>query len=169
MSLNLLAHKRGLYYARALMVAESNSCLIEQWSRVFPIRLETSHLDVSRWLCYVVTMTIVWPLGTPGERYLHGVRCIDTDDVMYLLNRYFAQVGELIERNDGYIDKFVGDGLMAIFGVGGRADAPILSAAPASGRGVQLSWNVPASGSVRASALNGITARLRCNGCVVVL
>ena len=38
-------------------------------------------------------------------------------DVMYLLNRYFAEVGELIERNDGYIDKFVGDGLMAIFGI----------------------------------------------------
>jgi len=72
-------------------------------------------------------MTIVWPLGTPGERYLHGARCIDTDDVMYLLNRYFARVGELIERNDGYIDKFVGDGLMAIFGVGGQPDAPILS------------------------------------------
>jgi class 3 adenylate cyclase/nitrite reductase/ring-hydroxylating ferredoxin subunit len=48
-------------------------------------------------------------------------------DVMYLLNRYFAQVGELIERNDGYIDKFVGDGLMAIFGVDGQADAPIRS------------------------------------------
>jgi class 3 adenylate cyclase/nitrite reductase/ring-hydroxylating ferredoxin subunit len=46
-------------------------------------------------------------------------------DVMYLLNRYFAQVGELIERNDGYIDKFVGDGLMAIFGVEGQPDAPI--------------------------------------------
>ncbi len=48
-------------------------------------------------------------------------------DVMYLLNRYFAQVGELIERNDGYIDKFVGDGLMAIFGVEGQHDAPIRS------------------------------------------
>lgn len=48
-------------------------------------------------------------------------------DVMYLLNRYFAQVGELIERNDGYIDKFVGDGLMAIFGVNGQPDAPIRS------------------------------------------
>jgi class 3 adenylate cyclase len=66
-------------------------------------------------------MTIVWPLGTPGERYLHGVRCIDTDDVMYLLNRYFAQVGELIERTDGYIDKFVGDGLMAISASEGNA------------------------------------------------
>ena len=48
-------------------------------------------------------------------------------DVMYLLNRYFAQVGELIERNDGYIDKFVGDGLMAIFGVEGQTEAPIRS------------------------------------------
>ncbi len=48
-------------------------------------------------------------------------------DVMYLLNRYFAQVGELIERNGGYIDKFIGDGLMAIFGVEGQPDAPIRS------------------------------------------
>ena len=48
-------------------------------------------------------------------------------DVMYLLNRYFAQVGEVIERNGGYIDKFVGDGLMAIFGIDGQADAPIRS------------------------------------------
>ena len=48
-------------------------------------------------------------------------------DVMYILNRYFTQVGELIERNDGYIDKFVGDGLMAIFGVEGQPDAPIRS------------------------------------------
>ena len=46
-------------------------------------------------------------------------------DVMYLLNRYFAQVGEVIERNEGYIDKFVGDGLMAIFGVNNQPDAPI--------------------------------------------
>lgn len=46
-------------------------------------------------------------------------------DVMYLLNRYFAQVGEVIEANDGYIDKFVGDGMMAIFGLEGQAEAPL--------------------------------------------
>jgi class 3 adenylate cyclase/nitrite reductase/ring-hydroxylating ferredoxin subunit len=46
-------------------------------------------------------------------------------DLMYLLNRYFTQVGDYIEGNDGYIDKFVGDGLMAIFGVEGQEDAPI--------------------------------------------
>ncbi len=46
-------------------------------------------------------------------------------DVMYLLNRYFVQAGEIIERNGGYIDKFVGDGMMAIFGVDGQEDAPI--------------------------------------------
>jgi class 3 adenylate cyclase len=46
-------------------------------------------------------------------------------DVMYLLNRYFVRAGEIIERNGGYIDKFVGDGMMALFGVDGQKDAPI--------------------------------------------
>ncbi|WP_274609094.1 adenylate/guanylate cyclase domain-containing protein [Mesorhizobium sp. L-8-10] len=46
-------------------------------------------------------------------------------DVMYLLNRYFAQVGEIIEQNDGFIDNFIGDGLMAIFGVDDQPDAPL--------------------------------------------
>lgn len=46
-------------------------------------------------------------------------------DVMYLLNRYFVQVGDIIERNGGFIDKFVGDGLMAIFGVDDQPNAPL--------------------------------------------
>jgi class 3 adenylate cyclase/nitrite reductase/ring-hydroxylating ferredoxin subunit len=46
-------------------------------------------------------------------------------DVMYILNRYFAQVGAIIERNDGYIDKFVGDGLMSVFGIEDQPDAPL--------------------------------------------
>lgn len=46
-------------------------------------------------------------------------------DVMYLLNRYFVQAGDIIEQNDGFIDKFVGDGLMAIFGVDDQPDAPL--------------------------------------------
>jgi class 3 adenylate cyclase/nitrite reductase/ring-hydroxylating ferredoxin subunit len=46
-------------------------------------------------------------------------------DVMYLLNRYFVQVGDIIEQNGGFIDKFVGDGLMAIFGIDDQPDAPL--------------------------------------------
>ncbi len=46
-------------------------------------------------------------------------------DVMYMLNRYFVQAGDIIEQNDGFIDKFVGDGLMAIFGVDDQPDAPL--------------------------------------------
>ena len=46
-------------------------------------------------------------------------------DVMYLLNRYFAQAGQIVEANGGYIDKFVGDGLMAIFGIDDQPDASI--------------------------------------------
>jgi class 3 adenylate cyclase/nitrite reductase/ring-hydroxylating ferredoxin subunit len=46
-------------------------------------------------------------------------------DVMYLLNRYFVRAGEIIEQNDGYIDKIVGDGLMAIFGVEDHPKSPL--------------------------------------------
>ncbi len=48
-------------------------------------------------------------------------------DVMYLLNRYFVQMGDIIEQNGGFIDKFVGDGLMAIFGVDDEPNAPLRS------------------------------------------
>ncbi len=48
-------------------------------------------------------------------------------DVLYFLNRYFVQAGDIIERNGGFIDKFVGDGLMAIFGVDDQPDAPLRS------------------------------------------
>jgi class 3 adenylate cyclase/nitrite reductase/ring-hydroxylating ferredoxin subunit len=48
-------------------------------------------------------------------------------DVMYLLNRYFVQAGEIIEQNGGFIDKFVGDGLMALFGVDDQPNAPLRS------------------------------------------
>jgi adenylate cyclase len=44
-------------------------------------------------------------------------------DVVFILNRLFAEVGEALERHDGAIDKYLGDGLMAIFGAAGGAEA----------------------------------------------
>jgi adenylate cyclase len=37
-------------------------------------------------------------------------------DVVFILNRLFAEVGEAIRKHGGRIDKYMGDGLMAIFG-----------------------------------------------------
>jgi adenylate cyclase len=38
-------------------------------------------------------------------------------DVIHVLNRYFYLVGRAIRRNSGVISDYVGDGLMALFGV----------------------------------------------------
>ena len=38
-------------------------------------------------------------------------------DVAFLLNRYFAAMGTAIEEAGGHLDKFIGDGVMAIFGI----------------------------------------------------
>ncbi|MEI6231652.1 MAG: peroxidase family protein [Planctomycetota bacterium] len=38
-------------------------------------------------------------------------------DTIHILNRYFYQMGEAVLHNEGYIDKYMGDGLMALFGL----------------------------------------------------
>jgi adenylate cyclase len=37
-------------------------------------------------------------------------------DVVFILNRLFAEAGEAVHRHGGRIDKYLGDGLMAVFG-----------------------------------------------------
>jgi adenylate cyclase len=38
-------------------------------------------------------------------------------DIVFLLNRYFALVGKAVEQAGGRVDKFIGDGAMALFGI----------------------------------------------------
>ena len=38
-------------------------------------------------------------------------------DIVFVLNRYFASMGSAIERAGGHLDKFIGDGVMALFGI----------------------------------------------------
>jgi len=44
-------------------------------------------------------------------------------DVVFLLNRYFAEMGHAVEEAGGHIDKFIGDGVMALFGLDRGAEA----------------------------------------------
>ncbi len=46
-------------------------------------------------------------------------------DVIHLLNRYFHLVGRVIADNGGYIDNYMGDGIMALFGVDETPDASL--------------------------------------------
>jgi adenylate cyclase len=43
-------------------------------------------------------------------------------DVVHLLNRYFRAMGEAVEEAGGVVDKFIGDGVMALFGTEGPPD-----------------------------------------------
>jgi adenylate cyclase len=40
-------------------------------------------------------------------------------DVVFVLNRYFANMGAAVESAGGHLDKFIGDGVMALFGIDG--------------------------------------------------
>jgi adenylate cyclase len=44
-------------------------------------------------------------------------------DVVHILSRYFLHMGEPVLRHGGYIDKYMGDGIMALFGLERRTAA----------------------------------------------
>jgi class 3 adenylate cyclase/nitrite reductase/ring-hydroxylating ferredoxin subunit len=46
-------------------------------------------------------------------------------DLMFVLNRYFFQMADVIERNGGHVQKFIGDAVMAVFGMDDTPDAPL--------------------------------------------
>ena len=61
-------------------------------------------------------------------------------DVVFLLNRYFATVGEAVQGAGGSVDKFIGDGAIALFGL--ETDLPqacrqALQAAVKLGEGIE--------------------------------
>ncbi len=43
-------------------------------------------------------------------------------DTVFLLNRYFRAMGMAVDTSGGHLDKFIGDGVMALFGIGARPD-----------------------------------------------
>lgn len=50
-------------------------------------------------------------------------------DVVHILNKYFESIGQIIDRHGGYIDKYLGDGIMVLFGL--QEDAAVNHAAAA--------------------------------------
>jgi adenylate cyclase len=61
--------------------------------------------------------------------------------VVFILNRYFNAMGRAIEMHGGHVDKFIGDGVMALFGVDdgpARGARAALAAARAMGEALAL-------------------------------
>ena len=58
-------------------------------------------------------------------------------DVVHLLNSYYREVGDAILHNRGWIDKYLGDGVMALFGLqGGNPEDFCVAAARAALEGI---------------------------------
>jgi adenylate cyclase len=55
-------------------------------------------------------------------------------DTVFILNRYFEVVGESVEDAGGYIDKFVGDGVLALFGLKASSEEAARQAVDAARR-----------------------------------
>jgi len=54
-------------------------------------------------------------------------------DVIHVLNRYFEAMGKVVAAEGGFINNYMGDGFMALFGVDGKPDAPMRAVRAALG------------------------------------
>jgi adenylate cyclase len=54
--------------------------------------------------------------------YTSFAEALPAYDVVHALRRYFYAMGNVIESNGGRINDYVGDGIMALFGLSGRPD-----------------------------------------------
>ena len=54
-------------------------------------------------------------------------------DVVYLINQFSRSMGQIVETNNGRIDKFLGDGFMALFGVDDSSKQGAVNALNAAG------------------------------------
>ncbi|MEZ5870322.1 MAG: adenylate/guanylate cyclase domain-containing protein [Nitratireductor sp.] len=66
-------------------------------------------------------------------------------DVVFILNSLFGEVGAEIEAHNGYIDKFMGDGMMALFGLAStpqEASRDAIRAALAAQRATEHASNI---------------------------
>ncbi|MGY8663790.1 adenylate/guanylate cyclase domain-containing protein [Bradyrhizobium sp. UFLA05-109] len=62
-------------------------------------------------------------------------------DVAYFLNGHFAAAAEVILNNNGFIDKYIGDGLLAVFGIRGEPPATACRNAVRAALGMQDAAN----------------------------
>ncbi|TSA31465.1 MAG: HAMP domain-containing protein [Verrucomicrobiaceae bacterium] len=84
---------------------------------------------------------------------------IAPEKAVEILTGYFEDFGGAIDGNDGVIDKFLGDGMMAIFNAPNRIEAPAAAACRAALQGI----------SAMGSRDGGFTVRvgLHCGECLV--
>ncbi|MDC3953454.1 adenylate/guanylate cyclase domain-containing protein [Polyangium jinanense] len=54
-------------------------------------------------------------------------------DVIHVLNRHFEAMGSAVATEGGFINNYMGDGFMALFGVDGKPDAPMRAVRAALG------------------------------------
>ncbi len=83
---------------------------------------ELTELEKPRSQLVVVLFSDIRGFTTMSEK-------LEAFDIVYLLNQYYSQIGEAILLNHGHVLNYMGDGIMAVFGLqGDSGEKPVLRA-----------------------------------------
>lgn len=86
---------------------------------------ETDQMEVSE-------KRVVTIFNVDIRGYTRMSKQASTEDVVYILNHFFRKMGNIIIKRKGLLDKYLGDGMLAIFGAPASTNNPALDAVNAA-------------------------------------
>ncbi|MDI3561884.1 adenylate/guanylate cyclase domain-containing protein [Bradyrhizobium sp. Arg816] len=100
----------GNVVARRLLQSPQDVVVLDLDELGAPSAVEERELDVAVLFCDIRNFTGQTEKSLPY-------------DVVYFLNGHFAAAAEVVLNNNGFVDKYIGDGLLAVFGIRGESPA----------------------------------------------
>lgn len=121
-----IALENSRLYSDSINIAKRERLIRNIFRKYVPE--EVSHEILSRGERDLITLgekRLVTLLNADIRGYSHMAKQVKAEDVVGVLNYFFMTMGTLVLKNKGILDKYLGDGLLAIFG------APVTTRNPA--------------------------------------
>jgi class 3 adenylate cyclase len=116
-------------YRESVLMAEKERSLRNIFQRYVPAEVVDEILDRGeRDLIHLGEKRRVSLLNVDIRGYSKMSKSLRAEDIVTVLNQFFAIMGEAIISHRGILDKYLGDGILAIFGAPASTDNPALDA-----------------------------------------
>jgi len=132
-SASAVAFENSKLYIESLQIAKKERYVRNIFQKYVPEAVAKKILDLGdRDLITLGEKRMVTLLNVDMRGYSRMSKKLQSEDVVSVLNYFFMTMGSAILKHNGILDKFLGDGILAVFGAPVESENPSLDAARAA-------------------------------------
>jgi class 3 adenylate cyclase/GAF domain-containing protein len=124
-----IAIENSRLYSKSINIAKRERLIRNIFQKYVPEEVATEILGRGeRDLISLGERRLITLLNVDIRGYSHLAKTVSAEDVVSVLNYFFMRMGNIVLKHKGILDKYLGDGLLAIFGAPIRTRNPALDA-----------------------------------------